>query len=157
MHVDALYEAKGSYESFLPSVVVVGYGPVGKTVAHYLAKTHHVLVIDQNIDTVSAPESKRKNIQLLFGDATQLQLLERVKIESAQLVIITTPELPITHSIIEAVQQINPHADIIARVHFKSDYNSRKFGDIPIICDEEATGEKMITAIIPFIPSSSTS
>lgn len=145
INLSILYEAKGSAQSFLPRAVVVGYGPIGRAVAHYLAKKYQVLVIEQNIDTVSS--GQEKNIEMLFGDATQLQLLERANLENIQLIVITTPDIHITQSIIEASQHINPNAEIVARVHFKSDYDLKKFGDIPVICDEEATAEKMIAAI----------
>ena len=139
------YDMSESKESFLPRALIVGYGPVGQGIAHYLKNRYNVLVIEENIDTVSSVHEK--NIELLYGDASQLQLLERAKVENIPLVIITTPDREITLSIIEAIQHINPQANIIARVHFKSDYDRTKYGDIPIIFDEEATVEKMILAI----------
>ncbi|CCB85775.1 MULTISPECIES: cation:proton antiporter [Parachlamydia] len=142
IQLDTLSEATGT---FLPMALVVGFGPVGRAVARHLATQYQVLVIDQNIDTVSS--TKEKNIELLFGDATQLQLLERAKIENVQVIVITTPDLPITNSIIEAAQHINPHADIIARVHFERDYDHTKFGSIPIVCDETACAEKMVELV----------
>jgi len=145
IQLNALYPAEHSLESFLPKALVVGYGPVGRSVAHFLKKTHQVLVIDQNIDTVS--QTKENQIEILFGDAAQLQLLERAKLDNVQLIVVTTPDLRVNYSIIEAAQHINPHAKIIARVHFKSEMDRVKFGDIPIICDEEATSERMIAAI----------
>ncbi len=140
-----LYSNKTSKESFLPRALVVGFGPVGKAIAHFLKEDYDVLVIEQNIDTVSSVHEK--NIELLFGDATQLQLLERANVENIPLVVITTPDREITLSIIEAVHHINPQAKIIARVHFKSEYDRTKYGDIPIIFDEDATVDKMISAI----------
>lgn len=145
MNLSVLYEAKGSTQSFLPRAVVIGYGPVGRAVAQHLAKKYQVLVIEQNIDTVTS--AQEKNIEMLFGDATQLQLLERANLENIQLIIITTPDIHVTQSIIEASQHISPNAKIIARVHFKSDDDRKKFGDIPVVCDEEAASEKMISAI----------
>ncbi|MBS4169046.1 cation:proton antiporter [Parachlamydia sp. AcF125] len=148
IHLSGLSEVTGL---FLPRVLVVGFGPIGRAVAHHLAANHQVLVIDQNIDTVSS--TKEKNIELFFGDATQLQLLERVKIENVQLIVITTPDLPITNSIITAAQHINPHADIIARVHFERDYEHAKFSNIPIVCDETACAEKMVLLLSQRVPS----
>lgn len=145
MPLGTLFEAENPQRSFLPRAMVVGYGPVGKAAAHYLSEKYQVLVIDQNIDEVS--KSKERNIEKLFGDATQLQLLERANVENVGMVVITTPDIHITELIIEAVQHANPNAEIIARVHFKSDYEKIKFGNIPIVCDEEATAEKLVAVI----------
>lgn len=143
--LSALYEGESPRESFLPRAMVVGYGPVGKAAAQYLSKKFQVVVIDQNIDTVS--NSKEKNIDMLFGDATQLQLLERVDVENIDMIVIATPDSYITKLVIEAVQHANPKAKIIARVNFKSDLEKMELGNIPIVCDEEAAAEKMVVAI----------
>jgi len=142
---NAFFEVRDSTQSFLPKAIVIGYGHVGKRLSRYLRNDYQVLVIDQNIDTVCS--GKGKNIEILYGDATQLQLLERANVENAQLIAITTTNITVTRSIIDATQRINPEAEIIARAHYKDDYTSVQFGDIPIICDEDASSEKMIAEI----------
>ena len=64
-----------------------------------------------------------------------------------KLIVVTTPDPHDTKAIIEAAQQINPNADIVGRVHFKSDMRTLRFGTIPIVCDEEAAAEKMVEEI----------
>lgn len=145
LSLSTLYKGESPQKSFLPQAMVIGYGPVGKAAAHYLSQKYQVLVIDQNIDSVS--NSKEKNIEMLFGDATQLQLLERADIENIHIVIITTPDIHVTKLIIEAIQHANPKAEIIARVHFQADYEKVKFENVPIICDEDAAAEKMVAVI----------
>lgn len=143
--LSTLYQIESPKESFLPRAMVIGYGPVGKAATDYLAKKYQVLVIDQNIDTISNP--KGKNIEMLFGDATQLQLLERANIENMQMIVITTPDIHTTALVIDAVQRANPNAEIIARVNFKSDFEKMKSENIPLVCDEEAAAEKMVAMI----------
>lgn len=128
--------------SFLPKALVIGYGSLGKIAAHYLTEKYKVLVIDQNIDKIA--QFQEKNIKMLFGDATQLQILEQAAIENMHLVVITTPDFYTTESIIKVVQHVNPSAKVIARIHFISDYEKMKFRHIPIICDEKLITEKMI-------------
>lgn len=128
-----------------PRVIVVGYGPVGRTVANHLAKSHHVVVINQNIDTITS--SRNKNIEIIYGDATQMHILERIDMENINLIVITTPDMHITHAIIEVSHLINPHIKIVARIHFKSEKESQPLENIAIICDEEATSEKMIATL----------
>lgn len=140
-----LYDAEGKEPHFLPRAIVVGYGPVGKEACKALKGKYHVLVIDQNIDTVS--EAKMHDEEMLFGDATQLLLLERANIGTVDLMVITTPDTHVTKTIIEMVQHANPQVSIVARVHFHSEYEEMRLGNIPVVCDEEATAEKMASVI----------
>ncbi len=142
----ALYEEEEALESFMPKVVVIGYGPMGQMAANYLlGKNYNVTVIDQNIDTISA--LKESKIEAIFGDASQFQILERANLEKVRLLVITTPDFQVTQSILQAAKQTNPYVKIIARSHFKSDLHHDRFGDIPIVCDEEASAEKMVNLI----------
>jgi monovalent cation:H+ antiporter-2, CPA2 family len=147
--LENLYQSQDTNASFLPQAMVIGYGPVGKAATAELAKKYRVTVIDQNIDTVS--NTKGENIEMLFGDARQLQILERANVENIDLIAITTPEADITQSIIEVVQHANPHIKIIARVHFKADSKKFNFENIPVACDEEASAEKMSALLQQFL------
>lgn len=131
--------------SLLPKALVIGYGTVGKAAAQSLAKDHEVLVIDQNIDTVT--RAKEKNIKMLFGDATQAHLLERAHLENVRLIAITTPDGATNQSIINLVQQVNPNVEIIARVRLLNEANQIKDETIPTVCDEEMAAEKMVALI----------
>jgi CPA2 family monovalent cation:H+ antiporter-2 len=102
-------------------------------------------VIDQNIDTVS--DANLHHEEMLFGDATQLLLLERANIATVDLMVITTPDTHVTKTIIEMVQHANPQIGIVARVHFHTEYEEMRLGTIPVVCDEEATAEKMASVI----------
>jgi CPA2 family monovalent cation:H+ antiporter-2 len=145
LFLSTLYEGESPPTSFLPRAIVVGYGPVGKAAAQFMTEKYQVLVIDQNIDSVTS--SKEENIDMLFGDATQLLLLERANVENIDLIVITTADAHINESVIEAVQQINPNAEIIARIRLQSECKKIKFQNIPIVCDEEAAANQMVALI----------
>ncbi len=145
LSISTLYRPQSSQTSFLPRAMVIGYGAVGRAAAAYLAGKFQVVVIEQNIDTVS--RSKEKNIKFLFGDASQQQLLERANIENMDLVVITTAEAPTTSLIIDSVQRANARAEIISRIKLRSDYKNIKTRNIPIVCDEEAAAEKMVALL----------
>lgn len=131
--------------SFLPRAIVIGFGPIGRDVSKYLLDNgYHVLIIDQNIDTICA--SKNNETETLFGDATQFYILEKAKIDISTLLIITIPDFINTKSIIKTAININPFIQIIARFRFKADLHDHNF-DIPTVCDEEATSEKLISMI----------
>ncbi|MGK5593951.1 MAG: cation:proton antiporter [Parachlamydiaceae bacterium] len=130
---------EGLSTSFLPRAVIIGFGPLGKIAAKSLQDLYDILIIDQNIDTIDT--FKEKGMRALFGDATQLLILERAQLENVELVVITTPNALIAQHIIRIVQQINPHCQLIARTHFSKD--AGQFGNIPLVCDEETAAAKM--------------
>lgn len=130
--------------SFLPKAVVVGFGPVGRAAAEELQKTHSVIVIDQNIDTVISHIGAEI---LLFGDARQMLLLERAGAANAQLAVISTPDWRITQEVIKSLLEMNPYMDLIARAPFERDLERLKRFGIPIVCDETESSKKIRSLI----------
>lgn len=143
---ELLNEPKHGKPSFLPRAVVVGFGPIGQKVSnHLLKKGYHVLIIDQNIDTISS--LKGKEVETIFGDAAQFHILEKAQIDQTKLLIISIPDFSATQSIIQTARNTNPFIQIVARLRFKSDLIHNHWEDISVICDEEATSERFVTVI----------
>jgi CPA2 family monovalent cation:H+ antiporter-2 len=146
LSVEFLDEPKHGKSLFLPRAVVVGFGPIGQKISkHLLKKGYYVLIIDQNIDTISS--LKGKEFETIFGDATQFHILEKAQIDQTKLLVISIPDLSATQSIIQIARNTNPFIQIIARLRFKSDLIHNHWEGIPIICDEEVTSERFISVI----------
>lgn len=127
----------------LPRAIVIGFGPVGQTAANEILKNgFHVTVIDQNIDAVAS--LKGKNVEAIFGDATQFHILEKAQLDNARLLVIATPEFLTTQSVLQVAQNTNPDLKIIARSRYKASLANQLLGDIEIVCDEEAVSERLI-------------
>jgi len=127
-------------------VVVIGFGSLGKSVANYLSdQGYYVLAVDKNIDVIE--NIKLDGIKYLFGDATQLHILEKAQIDKSVLIVITIRDFLTTKSIIKTAQEIRPYIDIIARCHSKKNATNAIFNDISIVCDQESLFEKFITAL----------
>ncbi|MCB1149041.1 MAG: cation:proton antiporter, partial [Chlamydiia bacterium] len=119
LSIEKLQERKKRGD-FFPRAIVIGFGPVGRRVSEYLSKSGYaVLVIERNIDTVTSLKSSKT--ETIFGDATQFSILERAQIDTATLLVITTPDFSITHSIVETARGINPFIKIVARTRFAQD------------------------------------
>ncbi|MEX1012082.1 MAG: cation:proton antiporter [Waddliaceae bacterium] len=129
--------------SFLPRAIVIGFGPVGQVATkEILGKGYHVTVVDQNIDSISF--HKNEELETIFGDAAQFHILEKAQIENAGILVTTTPDFLVTESIIKTARDMNPKIKIIARVRFKASLHNHTLEDVSIICDEEASSEKII-------------
>lgn len=146
LHIEFLSDSSEGKGSFLKRAIVIGFGPVGQAVTRLLLeKKYFVVVIDQNIDTVSALKSK--NIETIFGDSTQFHIMEKAQVENAQLLVITTPDYAVTKSIIRTARSIHPFIKLVARTRFSADLKKEKFDGVPLICDEEATANKFVSVL----------
>jgi K+:H+ antiporter len=98
-------------------LVIIGYGVVGRNVAHSarLAGIPYV-IIDMNPETVRAERKKGEPIH--YGDATQEAILKHVRIEESHVVVITIPEIPTSRRITELARRLNPAGYIISRTRF---------------------------------------
>ena len=94
-------------------VVVIGYGPVGRTVSRILVDNHiQPVVIELNIDTVL--QLNTEGIQAIYGDASQAEILRSAKVEQAAGLILST-STPEPAPIIAAARALNPTIRILTR------------------------------------------
>jgi CPA2 family monovalent cation:H+ antiporter-2 len=93
--------------------IVIGYGPVGRTVTRILiANNVQPVVIELNIDTVL--ELNAAEIQSVYGDATKAELLRSARIGEAVALIIST-STPESATIIRTARELNPRIRILTR------------------------------------------
>ncbi len=99
-------------------VIVIGYGPIGKILSRFLLDNNlDVVVIEMNIDTVQAVSEQGGKI--LYGDATQREVLLHAGAEHAEALLITSSSAP-SGEIIDVARSINPHMRIVAHTTFLS-------------------------------------
>lgn len=97
-------------------VVVVGYGPVGRTVSRILADNGiQPVVVEMNIDTVQ--RLKSEGVQAIYGDAAQPEILRVARLEDAAGLVISSPTAE-AKSIIRAARDLNPKARILTRAMY---------------------------------------
>ena len=94
-------------------IVVIGYGPVGRTVSRILVDNNiQPVVIELNIDTVL--QLNANGLQAIYGDATKSEILRSAKIEEAAGLVISTSTTEAA-SIISAARDLNPSVRILTR------------------------------------------
>lgn len=117
-------------------VIVVGFGPIGQEVTYNLTKSGVIpIVIELNVDTVASLENQR--LQIIFGDATQPNILEAAKIDKASMLIITLPETKVALEIIKSARHLNPNIRILTRVHYLSEQKLMEEMGVNYICSEK--------------------
>jgi monovalent cation:H+ antiporter-2, CPA2 family len=94
-------------------VIVIGYGPVGRTVCRILLDNNvQPVVIEMNIDTVL--QLNAEGLQTIYGDATRAEILRSARIEEAAGLIIST-STPEAATIISTARELNPQIRILTR------------------------------------------
>jgi len=118
--------------------VLIGFGPIGQSVYEVLERIGFAtLIIEQNIDTVQSLRLGEKHA--IFGDAGSVEILHQAKLETASLLVITTPEIQATLTIIKLARILNPDIPIVVRVRFMND--EPKLADLNVdyvCCEREA-------------------
>jgi CPA2 family monovalent cation:H+ antiporter-2 len=93
--------------------VVVGYGPVGRTLTRLLRENGIApFVIELNHDTVQ--ELKREGLAAIYGDAAQAEILEQAYVREAGSLIFAASGSP-PDDVIRAAKELNPKILVLAR------------------------------------------
>lgn len=99
-------------------IIVVGYGPVGRHLTRILRDNNlDVVVVEMNIDTVQRQSAKGEKI--IYGDATQREVLIHAGAEEAEGLIVSSSSAPATE-IVEVARSINPNMRILVHTTYLS-------------------------------------
>ncbi|KAF0189618.1 MAG: monovalent cation:H+ antiporter-2 CPA2 [Desulfobulbaceae bacterium] len=95
-------------------VVIAGGGRVGQHIAQVLTLLQLPFVIIE-LNHQRMLECKTAQYPVIFGDMSQATVLEVSKIQKARLLLITTPSVVVSQSIVKQAHQLNPKLPIIVR------------------------------------------
>ncbi len=99
--------------------IVVGYGPVGRTVAKLLkAAQVRPTIVEMNLETVR--ELKARGLDAVYGDAAQREILDRAGIAHAKTLIFAASGSP-TDAVIRMARSLNPEVRVLARSAYLRD------------------------------------
>jgi CPA2 family monovalent cation:H+ antiporter-2 len=97
--------------------VVVGYGPVGRTVSRLLRENEiRPTVIEMNVDTVRA--LRADGVDAIYGDATHPATLGSAGIGHANNFIVSIAGLPGVEESFRVARALNPSVQILARANY---------------------------------------
>jgi len=101
-------------------VVLCGHGRVGHQISRILelAKIPYV-VIDYDLSVVN--KLKANGIDIVYGDPSDIDVLDYAEVDKAQSVVIAVPDRHSQEMIIENSLKLNPRVTIICRSHFEED------------------------------------
>jgi CPA2 family monovalent cation:H+ antiporter-2 len=122
--------------------VVVGYGPVGRTVTRLLIENDiEPTVVELNIETVQS--LRTSGIRAVYGDAGQSGTLQQAGVATARSLIFSADGIAAVHEGIRVARELNPRVQILARTAYIRDQQSLKAAGADVVFSGE--GEVALT------------
>ncbi|MGH7594754.1 MAG: cation:proton antiporter [bacterium] len=100
-----------------PRAIIVGYGPVGKTVTRLLrASEIEPVIIELNLETVR--RLRAESLTAVYGDASHHETLKSAGIETAGSLILSAAGARATAEIIRLARELNPKISVLVRANY---------------------------------------
>jgi monovalent cation:H+ antiporter-2, CPA2 family len=97
--------------------VVIGYGPVGKTLTRILRDFDiQPSIVEMNVATVK--NLAAEGINAVYGDAGRRDILEAAGIANAKYLLVTLPDTAGRMAVIGTARMLNPNIRILSRAHY---------------------------------------
>lgn len=128
--------------------IVVGYGPVGRTVHRLLGECGiTTLVVERNMDTVA--QLQAAGHAAIYGDATRREILEAAGLGAARYLVITIPQAAITSGILHTAGAMESRARILCRAGYLHEREMLEEAGADIIrCDEAESATALAKAVL---------
>jgi CPA2 family monovalent cation:H+ antiporter-2 len=96
--------------------VIAGYGRVGRNIVQGLRDAGIACTVIE-LDPELVSELRRSGITCIYGDASNVRVLDRVNLNRAKALVVTFPDPVAVVTTVKAALMINPKLKIVARVH----------------------------------------
>jgi CPA2 family monovalent cation:H+ antiporter-2 len=127
--------------------VVVGYGPVGQTVARILREFGiQPVIVDLNVDTVR--ELVARGHAAIYGDGARDEILAAAGIEKARYLLVTPPDLVSRIPVIVTARLRNPEIKILVRARYLAERVMLEEIGATAVCYEEAEAAVALAAFL---------
>ncbi len=129
-------------------VIIIGYGVNGRNLARVLKYAGiPYTVIEMNPEIVRV--ERKKGVPILFGDATNPEILQRAGIEKARVVVIAISDASATRRSTDLARRLNPGVHIIVRSRYLQEMEPLfALGAQEVIPEEFETSVEIFTRVL---------
>jgi CPA2 family monovalent cation:H+ antiporter-2 len=141
-------EAEGYPRKRKDHVIIIGFGLNGKNLARVLKESDiPYVVLEMNSDTVR--EMKKKSEPIYYGDGTSTDILRRMGVETARLLVVAISDPSSTRRITATARHENPALYIIVRTKYLSEVDDLEaLGANEVIPEEFETSVEIFSRVL---------
>jgi CPA2 family monovalent cation:H+ antiporter-2 len=127
-------------------VIVVGYGPVGRTLSRILKDNGiQVVVVETNLQTVQ--DLRAKGESAVYGDASLREVLHHAGIEQADGLIIAASGVP-ADVVVKAARELNPGIRVLTRSNYLREAKKLREAGANVVFSSEGEVALSMTAFL---------
>lgn len=129
-------------------VIIVGYGLNGHNVARVLRTVGiSYLILELNAELVR--EANQNGEAIYYGDATRREVLHRIRLESARVLVIAISDPIATRRTVALAREMNPDIHIIVRTRYMSELQDLdELGANQVIPEEFETSIEIFSRVL---------
>jgi len=129
-------------------VVIIGFGVNGSNLAKVLRKSEiPYVVLEINSNTVR--EMKRKGEPIYYGDGTSMEILHKLGMQRAKILVIAISDAAATRMITQIARKENPDLYIIVRTRYVAEVDDLKqLGANEVLPEEFETSVEMFSRVL---------
>lgn len=129
-------------------VIIIGFGLNGRNLARVLkASEIPYVILEMNGNTVN--EMKKKGEPIYYGDGTSLELLHKLGIERARILVIAISDAISTRRTVSIAKSIAPQLFVIARTRYLAELDELKaLGADDVIPEEFETSIEIFSRVL---------
>ncbi len=148
--LDRMHRKAGSQPSTKKKdhVIVVGFGVNGRNIARVLRESGiPYTILELNANTVK--KMKKQGEPIYYGDGTSLELLHKLGINSAKILVIAISDAASTRMIVQLARKENPDIYIIVRTRYVAEVEDLvNFGANEVIPEEFETSIEIFSRVL---------
>ncbi len=143
-----IHEAEGYPRRKRDHVIIIGFGLNGRNLARVLKETEiPYVVLEMNSDTVR--DMKKKGEPIYYGDGTSKEILHKLGIDRAKLLVIAISDPASTRRMVAIARHENPNLEIIVRTRYIAEIDDLKaLGASEIIPEEFETSIEIFSRVL---------
>jgi CPA2 family monovalent cation:H+ antiporter-2 len=129
-------------------VIIIGFGLNGRNLSMVLKEAGiPYVVLEMNSDTVR--EMKRKGEPIYYGDGTSAEILHKLSVQTAKLLVVAISDPASTRRIVAVVRHENPDLYIIVRTRYVVEVEDLKaLGANEVIPEEFETSVEIFSRVL---------
>ena len=129
-------------------LIIIGFGVNGRNLAKaaYLSKIPY-LVVDFDVDIVK--EEAEKGVPIIFGDASEEEILHKLHLKSARSVVIAIADLSVSKDILKNIRSTNSSVYVLVRTRYvKATADLLALGADEVIPEEFETSINLFSKVM---------